>query len=180
MKNLWKNIKCYENLRKSWKSMKINEMAASWNRANVSLGAGPRCHRAQQGSKPRTLGINEMQWKPMKIMKIYVNQWNSNQLESSKGYFRGKTSMPQGATGLQTSDPWNPWNLMKCYESLWKSCKSIKINEIATSWNRAKVSWGAGPRCHNAPQGSKPRTLGIHEISWNAMKTFENHKNLMK
>jgi hypothetical protein len=54
----------------------------------------------------------------------------------------------------------------------------MKINEIATSWNQAKVTLGARPRCHRAPQAFKPRTLGIHEILCNDMKAYENHANL--
>ena len=44
------------------------------------------------------------------------------------------------------------WNLMEWHENSWKSWKSEKINKIAASWNRAKVSLGAGPRCHRGPQ----------------------------
>ena len=167
---LWKPTKVMKIYENQWNGSQL-ESSKCFFRGRTSMPQGATGLQTSDPWNP---------WNAMKTNENHENQWNSNQLESSKGYFRGKTSMPHGATGLQTSDPWNPWNLMKCYESLWKSCKSIKINEIATSWNRAKVSWGAGPRCHNAPQGSKPRTLGIHEISWNAMKTFENHKNLMK
>ena len=56
--------------------------------------------------------------------------------------------------------------------------KIMKINKIAASWNRAKVSLGAGPRPDPVATGLQPRNLGIHEISRNPLKTYENYENL--
>ena len=157
-------MKSSENLWKSWKSMKIDEIAASWDRAKVSIGAGPRQQTSPSVSKPRTLEIHkiswnllktyenqwklmkideiaaswdrakvsigagrsipgerslsfiplksmeshEILWKALKLMKIHRNSWNSRQLGSSKGFYRGRTSAANVAIRLQTSDPWNP------------------------------------------------------------------------
>ena len=63
--------------------------------------------------------------------------------------------------------------------------KSMKIDEKTTSWDRAKVSIGAGPRCHKGPQAAKlsvPRiqtsehmkSMKIDEIaaSWDRAKVY--------
>ena len=42
---------------KSIKIMKIDEIAASWDRAKVSIGARPRPHRAQQVANIRPLSV---------------------------------------------------------------------------------------------------------------------------
>jgi hypothetical protein len=95
----------------------------------------------------------------MKIIKFYefhITAASWNQATVFYGAGPGRNRGPRGATGLQALDPWNPWNLMKCDEHLWKS---MKIHKIATSWNRAKVSSGAGPRRHRGPQPANFRPL---------------------
>ena len=140
---------------KSMKIMKIDEIAASWDRAKVSIGAGPRCHRRPQAatrcqtSDPGTPAktteiheIHEISWNHMKSHEIHEihenheNRWNSSQLGSSKGFYRGSVSAPQGATGFQTSAieipeiheiSWNPrksMKSMKIYENRWISSMS--------------------------------------------------------
>ena len=51
------------------KIMKIYEIAASWDRVKVSIGAGPRQQTLPSSSKPRTPEINAKQLKSIKNVK---------------------------------------------------------------------------------------------------------------
>ena len=57
---------------------------------------------SQLASKPASQPASQHRW---------IDE--SSQLESSKGFFRGSISAAKAATRFQTSDPWNPLNLMK-------------------------------------------------------------------
>ena len=50
-------------------------------------------------------------------------------------------------------------------------------DEIAASWNRAKVSLGARLRLHSGFDLGALKSIGIHVVAWNAMKTYEIHEN---
>ena len=93
-----------ENLWNSWKSIEIHEIAGSWDRVKVSIVAGPRRQTLPSISKPRTPEIHKISWNLMKIMKIHKNPWNSSQLGSSKGFYRGRTSLAWSPIRFQTSD----------------------------------------------------------------------------
>ena len=74
-----KSMKSHEIIRKHMKSMKIYEIAASWDRAKVSIGAGPRCNRGQLVLKhptPEIHGIHENTMKSMKSHEIGKNNRN--------------------------------------------------------------------------------------------------------
>ena len=76
-----------------------------------------------------------------------INRWidDSNQLESSKAFFRGIIPAAKALSGGETPDPWNheiSWNLMKSLEihaSPWKCMKSMKSHEIfGNPWKSMK------------------------------------------
>ncbi len=60
----------------------------------------------------------------------------------------------------------NCWNLSK-------SWKSMKMEEIAARWYRAKVSMGPGPRWHSRPNLGPVKFMKSHEL----LTTYENHEN---
>jgi hypothetical protein len=113
----------------------------------------------------------------MKIMDNHGHRWNSSQLGSSEGFWRSRTSVALGgkdSTGFSTPDPRNPWNLMKSNENL---VKPWKIDEIAATWDRVKVSKGAGPRWHSAAKAPTGFSTPDARNPWNLMKSHETKKS---
>jgi hypothetical protein len=55
----------------------------------------------------------------------------------------------------------------KSNKIMWKPQKSMKIDEIAASWDRVKVSKGAGPRCpsHRVIESSSSRSSAAEAVA---------------
>ena len=71
--------------------MRIDEIAADWDRVKVSLGPGLRPHSSAQAAKPPNPEIHRNPRNLMKYSDLHGNQTKSSQLGSSKGFFKGRT-----------------------------------------------------------------------------------------
>ena len=89
---------------------------------------------------------------------LHENQWNNSQLGSSRGFFRG--SIPVANVG--NLGPRNLWKSMETDEISWNLRTSMKIDEIAASWDRVKISLGPAFRF----QTSVTSDLEIFENPW--------------
>ena len=67
-----------------WKSMKIDEKAASWNRVKVSLGASFRPQSVGTGRETSDPWNHEISWNLMKSLEIHINLWKC--MKSMKSY----------------------------------------------------------------------------------------------
>ena len=130
-------------------------------------GIEQRClqeqHSVCKAGKPPTPESYGIPWDRMKMYESYANRWNSAQLQSSKGFFRGSVSFARAAN-------LRPMKSMEIHKILWKSIKSVSIDETTTSWNRAKLSLGAAFRVQRRPT-SDPwnpwKSMKSKEIPWN-------------
>ena len=145
--------------------MKINEIAAIWDRVKVSLGAASRLQMPANFGSLKSVEIHE-------IMKSHViignpwNVWNSSQLRSSRGVFMGSISFAKAGKLWTPETHANPWNLIK-------SSDINENHETAASWHGVKLSLGSASRLQ------RPANFGPLK-KWKSMKSHEISRNLWK
>ena len=94
-----------------------------------------------------------------------------NNDEKAASWNRGKVFSGQhlGSTGRHKPADLGPLKPLEIHEILSNPEKSMKINEIAGSWDRVKVSLAArliGPSNHRVIESSNARSSAAKAVAW--------------
>ena len=141
--------------------MKINEIAASWDRSKVS--SGPTAWLLTVGELP-TLENPWNQWNRwnlMKIHQIYKNPWHSGKLGSSKDFLRASPWLLTVAQLPTLEFYGNQRNLIKIYEIHKNRYNSSQLGSTQAFFRAHSLAL-------NRRSTSDPWTL------WISMKSHEN------